>query len=204
MRDDPVVIALVNRAAAGDEGAWNEIVDRYAPLVWSICSRYQLGHEEAHDVGQTVWLLLVEKIGGLREPAALPGWLATTTQRECFRVLRVERRHEHTELPAEDQMPPDPDATMIEEEVLAAERGAAFRAAFDTLPSGCRALLSLLASDPPPGYAEISATLGVAVGSIGPMRARCLDRLRRSPQVASLADNTVGVAGARQTRSEGA
>ena len=201
MRDDPVVIALVDRAAAGDEGAWNEIVDRYAPLVWSICSRYQLGHEEAHDVGQTVWLLLVEKIGGLREPAALPGWLATTTQRECFRVLRVERRHEHTELPAEDQMPPDPDATMIEEEVLAAERGAAFRAAFDTLPSGCRALLSLLASDPPPGYAEISATLGVAVGSIGPMRARCLDRLRRSPQVAGLADHTVGIAGARQTRS---
>ena len=131
MRDDPVVIALVDRAAAGDEGAWNEIVDRYAPLVWSICTRYQLGHEEAHDVGQTVWLLLVEKIGGLREPAALPGWLATTTQRECFRVLRVERRHEHTELPPEDQMPPDPDATMIEEEVLAAERGAAFRAAFD-------------------------------------------------------------------------
>ena len=204
MRDDPVVIALVDRAAAGDEGAWNEIVDRYAPLVWSICTRYQLGYEEAHDVGQTVWLLLVEKIGGLREPAALPGWLATTTQRECFRVLRVERRHEHTELPPEDQMPPDPDATMIEEQVLAAERGAVFRAAFDTLPSGCRALLSLLASDPPPGYAEISAALDVAVGSIGPMRARCLDRLRRSPQVASLADNTAGIAGARQTRSEGA
>ena len=201
MRDDPVVIALVDRAAAGDESAWNEIVDRYAPLVWSICTRYQLGHEEAHDVGQTVWLLLVEKIGGLREPAALPGWLATTTQRECFRVLRVERRHEHTELPSEDQMPPDPDATMIEEEVLAAERGAAFRAAFDTLPSGCRALLSLLASDPPPGYAEISETLGVAVGSIGPMRARCLDRLRRSPQIAGLADHAVGIAGTRQTRS---
>jgi RNA polymerase sigma factor (sigma-70 family) len=201
MRDDPVVIALVDRAAVGDEGAWNEIVDRYAPLVWSICSRYQLGHEEAHDVGQTVWLLLVEKIGGLREPAALPGWLATTTQRECFRVLRVERRHEHTELPPEDQMPPDPDAAMIEEQVLAAERGAAFRAAFDTLPSGCRALLSLLASDPPLGYAEISAALGVAVGSIGPMRARCLDRLRRSPLVASLADDTAGIAGARQTRS---
>lgn len=204
MRDDPVVIALVDRAAAGDEGAWNEIVDRYAPLVWSICTRYQLGYEEAHDVGQTVWLLLVEKIGDLREPAALPGWLATTTQRECYRVLRVERRHQHIELPPVDQLPPYPDATMIDEQVLAAERGAAFRAAFDTLPSGCRALLALLASDPPPGYAEISATLGVAVGSIGPMRARCLDRLRRSPQVASLADDTSGIVGARQTRSEDA
>lgn len=202
MRDDPVVIALVDRAADGDEGAWHEIVDRYAPLVWSICARYQLGHEEAHDVGQTVWLLLVEKIGSLREPAALPGWLATTTQRECFRVLRVERRHQHTELPPEDKMPPDPDASAIEEELLAAERGAAFRAAFDTLPGGCRELLSLLASDPPPGYAEISATLGVAVGSIGPMRARCLDRLRRSPQLARLADDTAGIAGTRPTRGE--
>jgi RNA polymerase sigma factor (sigma-70 family) len=204
MRDDPVVIALVDRAAAGDEGAWNEIVERYAPLVWSICGRYRLGYEEAHDVGQTVWLLLVEKIGDLRQPAALPGWLATTTQRECFRVLRVERRHAHAELPPEDQMPPDPDAAMIEEEVLAAERGAAFRAAFDSLPGGCQALLALLASDPPPGYAEISATLGVAVGSVGPMRARCLDRLRRSPQVAGLADGTAGLARPRQTRSEGA
>jgi DNA-directed RNA polymerase specialized sigma24 family protein len=101
-------------------------------------------------------------------------------------------------------MPPDPDATMIEEEVLAAERGAAFRAAFDTLPSGCRALLSLLASDPLPGYTEISAALGVAVGSVGPMRARCLERLRRSPQVASLADDALGSVGVRQTRSEGA
>jgi len=203
MRDDPVVIALVGRAAAGDEGAWNEIVDRYAPLVWSICGRYQLGHEEIHDVGQTVWLLLVEKIGSLREPAALPGWLATTTQRECFRVLRIERRHEHTELPPEDQMPPDPDATMIEEAVLAAERGAAVRAAFDLLPSSCRVLLSMLASDPPPGYEEISAVLGVKVGSIGPMRARCLDRLRRSPQVAGFVGERAGRDGARQTRSSG-
>lgn len=121
MRDDPLVIALVVRATAGDEGAWNEIVERYAPLVWSICGRYQLGREEIDDVGQTVWLLLVEKIGSLREPAALPGWLATTTQRECLRVLQAARRHGRAELPPEDQMPPDPDARMIEEELLAAE-----------------------------------------------------------------------------------
>ena len=75
MRDDPVVIALVDRAAAGDEGAWNEIVERYAPLVWSICARYQLGYEEAHDVGQTVWLLLVEKIGVCASrPRCRAGW----------------------------------------------------------------------------------------------------------------------------------
>jgi RNA polymerase sigma factor (sigma-70 family) len=203
MRDDPAVIALVGRAAAGDEGAWNEIIERYAPLVWSICARYKLGQEEIHDVGQTVWLRLIEKIGSLREPAALPGWLAVTAQRECFRVLRVERRHAHAELPTEDQLPSDPDAAMIEEEVLAAERAAAIRAALATLPSSCRALLSMLASDPPPGYTEISGALGVAAGTVGPMRARCLDRIRRSPQMASFAGRTVGDTGERRTRSRG-
>ena len=80
MRDDPVVIALVRRAAAGDQAAWNEIVERYAPLVWSICVRFGLSSEDIDDVGQSVWLLLVESIGSLREPAALPGWLAQDHQ----------------------------------------------------------------------------------------------------------------------------
>ena len=88
VRDDPSVVALVTRAAGADERAWNELVDRYAPLVWSICVRYQLGGADIEDVGQTVWLGLVEQLANekLREPAALPGWLATTTQRECLRV----------------------------------------------------------------------------------------------------------------------
>jgi DNA-directed RNA polymerase specialized sigma24 family protein len=81
MRDDPMVIALVDRASAGDQEAWNEIVERYAPLVWSICLRYRLDRPDIDEVGQSVWLLLVEKIGTLRDPAALPGWLATTCAR---------------------------------------------------------------------------------------------------------------------------
>jgi DNA-directed RNA polymerase specialized sigma24 family protein len=91
VRDDPSVVALVTRAAGSDEGAWHELVDRYAPLVWSICVRYQLSGADIEDVGQTVWLGLVEQLTNerLREPAALPGWLATTTQRECLRVLRA-------------------------------------------------------------------------------------------------------------------
>lgn len=189
MRDDPLVIALVTRASAGDQQAWNEIVERYSPLVWSICLRYRLDRQDIDDVGQSVWLLLVERIGRLREPAALPGWLATTTQRECLRVLRAARRHDHAELLPEEQMPPDPDATMIEEEILAAERDAGIRAAFAELPRGCRELLALLVSDPPRSYEEISATLGMRVGSIGPMRARCLDRLRRSPHITAIADS---------------
>lgn len=182
MRDDPLVITLVARVREGDQGAWNELVERYAPLAWSICTRYQLSRQDIDDVGQNVWLLLVEQIHNLREPAALPGWLATTTRRECLRILRARRRYDHDGLPPEDQMPPDPGAGVTDEGLIAAERDAALRAAFAELPRGCRELLSLLISDPPHSYADISLKLGIAVGSIGPTRARCLDRLRRSPQ----------------------
>jgi RNA polymerase sigma factor (sigma-70 family) len=187
VRDDPSVTALVARAAAGDQSAWNEIVERYAALVWSICQRYGLDREDIDDVGQSVWLRLVEKLGSLREPAALPGWLKTTTQRECLRVLRAAHRHAHANLPPEDNLPADPTAA-IEKDVLVAERDAALRAAFAELPSRCRELLSMMVSDPPCRYEDISATLGVPVGSIGPMRARCLDRLRRSPHVHGIDD----------------
>jgi RNA polymerase sigma factor (sigma-70 family) len=189
MRDDPSVIALVNRAANGDQSAWNEIVERYAPLVWSVCLRYKLDRPEIDDIGQNVWLLLVENIRNLRDPAALPGWLATTVQRECFRVIRETRRHGHAALPSEDQMPPDPDAAMIEEEILTAERDAALHAAFDELRRPCRELLSMLMCDPPCSYTDISATLGMAVGSIGSRRSRCLAELRRSRHIAAIAES---------------
>jgi RNA polymerase sigma factor (sigma-70 family) len=197
MRDDPSVISLVARVSDGDQGAWNELIERYSPLVWSICLRYRLTRDDTDDVGQSVWLLLIEQIGSLREPAALPGWLATTVKRECLRILRAAGRHDHAGLPPEDQMPPDPDATMIEQEVIAAERNAALRAAFAELPRRCHELLSMLVSDPPFAYADVSATLGMAVGSIGPMRARCLDRLRRSPHLAALVGNRAKDAGAK-------
>lgn len=192
MRDDPSVIALVARVREGSQEAWNEIVERYAPLVWSICQRYRLSRQDVDDVGQTVWLLLVERIGSLREPAALPGWLATTTRRECLRVLRTAGKHQAAALPPEDQMPADPDAGMIEEEIIAAERDAALRVAFAELPPSCHQLLSLLISDPPRSYADVSATLGMPVGSIGPMRARCLERLRRSPHLSAVLAGPAG------------
>src|SRR5439155_108922 len=92
MRDDPHVVALVTRASGGDQDAWYELVDRYAPLVYTICTRYRLSNHDIEDVGQNVWLLLVEQLGKLREPAALPGWLATTTARECLRVVTAARK----------------------------------------------------------------------------------------------------------------
>jgi RNA polymerase sigma factor (sigma-70 family) len=188
MRDDPVVIDLVRRAAAGEQRAWNEIVERYAPLVWSICQRCQLDRQDIDDIGQSVWLLLVERIGSLRDPAALPGWVVTTTHRECLRVLRASRRNVHDELPPPDQLPLGPEAAMAEQLVLTAERNAALRAAFAELPRGCRELLSMLMCDPPCTYAKISATLNIPVGSIGPTRSRCLERVRRSRHVTAIVD----------------
>jgi RNA polymerase sigma factor (sigma-70 family) len=188
MRDDSSVARLVAQARDGDKAAWDAIVDRYAPLIWSICRRYQLNRPDADDVGQSVWLRLVDQLAFIREPAALPGWIATTTRRECGRVVTAARRREAlgSGLDAEDI--PDDNPEEAEAEVLAAERNAALRAAFGALPPRCQRLLALLSADPPVPYAEISDTLGIPVGSIGPNRARCLDRVRRHPSIAALID----------------
>jgi len=187
MRDDPHVVALVTRASGGDQEAWYELVDRYAPLVYTICTRYRLSNHDIEDVGQNVWLLLVEQLGKLREPAALPGWLATTTARECLRVVTAASKAERLGTGLDDSVVFVDDAT-IDGEILVAERNAALRAAFAALPPRCQQLLSMLISDPPHSYADIHAELGLPVGSIGPQRARCLDRLRQSDALAALGE----------------
>jgi RNA polymerase sigma factor (sigma-70 family) len=187
MRDDPRVVALVTRASGGDTDAWHELVDRYAPLVYTICTRYRLSNHDIEDVGQNVWLLLVEQLGKLREPAALPGWLATTTARECLRVVTAASKTDRLSMGLDDSVLFVDDA-VIDEELLLAERNAALRAAFAELPSRCQQLLSMLISDPPHSYTEINAKLGIPVGSIGPQRARCLERLRRSSSLTALGD----------------
>jgi RNA polymerase sigma factor (sigma-70 family) len=187
MRDDPHVVALVTRASGGDQDAWYELVDRYAPLVYTICTRYRLSNHDIEDVGQNVWLLLVEQLGKLREPAALPGWLATTTSRECLRVVTAASKTERLGTGLDDSVL-FVDNAAIDDEILVAERNAALRAAFAELPPRCRQLLSMLVSDPPHSYAEIHAELGIPIGSIGPQRARCLDRLRRSSALAAFGE----------------
>jgi RNA polymerase sigma factor (sigma-70 family) len=191
--DDLPVAELVAQARDGDQRAWDALVERFAPLVWSICHRYRLG-DEAGDVAQSVWLALVGQLGAIRDPAALAGWLATTTRRECVRTVYAARR-----LPVAGQVLdaaniPDERAETAEEELLAAERHAALREAFASLPAGSRELVALLLEDPPLPYAEISARLGIPVGSIGPSRARCLDKLRQHPVIAALINAEAGLA----------
>jgi len=187
VRDDPTVVALVQKARSGDSTAWNELVERYSPLVWSICQRHRLTAADADDVGQNVWLLLIEHLATIREPAALPGWLATTTRRECVKAFRAKAQHDRVEAAAQRELVNDGvDSSGAEEWLLLEERNTALRAAFAELPEGCRRLLELLLHDPPMSYAEIGRQLGAKVGGLGPRRARCLDKLRHSPPVAAL------------------
>ena len=124
----PVVVDLVTRARDGDRQAWDALVDRYAPLIWAICRRYRLDRADAEHVGQSVWLRLLEQLEKIRDPAALAGWLATTAQRECIRVLRTRWPHPAGYVPDASEVPDDQSAT-AGQELLAAERDAALREA---------------------------------------------------------------------------
>jgi RNA polymerase sigma factor (sigma-70 family) len=189
-RDYSVVSDLVAGARNGDRQAWDALVERYASLIWSICRRYGISGPTAEDVAQHVWLHLVKSLNGLRDPAALPGWISTTTRRECCRIRSVQ-----DPVPGDMQIlenRPDEQAKTVEHELLKAERHATLREAFARLPLPSQRLLALLVADPPVPYAEISARLGIPVGSIGPNRSRSLDRLRRDPAIVSLINGEAG------------
>lgn len=189
--EDLDVPRLVAAASAGDRTAWDDLVRRFLPLVLSVASRYRLGAADVADVTQTVWLRLLQHLGRLREPAALPGWLVTTTRHECLRLLASSRRVTSLEPVLEGRAPVSParQSTWSEDftdGLVQAERHEALLTGFAGLSERDRQLLSLLIKDPTPSYAEISDQLQIPIGSIGPTRARALDRLRRSPAIAAL------------------
>ena len=193
MRDDPVVAELVTRARTGDQQAWDVLVERYSPLIWSICRHYRLSRADAEDVGQRTWLQFVNHLGAIRDPAALPGWLTTTTRRECRRVVRAARGPQAAGQLLDENIP-DKQIRTAEQELLAAERHAALREAFTCLSPSRQQLMAMLIEDPPVPYTEISARLGIPVSSIGPTRRRCLDQLRHHPAIAALIDDEDGSA----------
>ena len=200
MSDEPSVTDLMARARNRDKQAWDALVERYAPLIWSICRRHRLVGADADDVGQRVWLQLVDQLDKVRDPAALPGWLATTTRRECARVLRAVRGPHAARHAQDAETIPDDQARMAEQQLLVAERHAALCEAFAHLPPCCQQLIAVLIQYPPVPYAEISARLSMPVGSIGPTRGRCLDRLRRYPAIAALINAEAESAGSELSR----
>jgi RNA polymerase sigma factor (sigma-70 family) len=175
--DSAVIAGLVRRAAAGDRGAWEGLVDQFARLIWSITAEFKLVESDAADVAQTTWLRLLEHIDRIEYPDRVGSWLAATARNECLRSLAARKRivlsdddvqlggaltHEHE----------------IDERLLADERAETVRDALSRLPRRWQRLLEMLMADPPASYADISDELELPVGSIGPTRGRCLARLR--------------------------
>lgn len=187
MLDRLDVEALVASAADGDETAWSALVDAYSGLVWAVARGVGLGRADAADVSQTTWLRLAEHVRSIREPASVGAWLATTARREALRTAQAAGRSV-----LRDPLDPsggvaDADAPTVDAGLLAEERQAALWRALRRLPMPCRSLLRLLLADPAPSYAEVSAALNMPIGSIGPTRARCLDRLRVAPELIQIA-----------------
>ncbi|MPZ72797.1 MAG: sigma-70 family RNA polymerase sigma factor [Nitriliruptorales bacterium] len=173
----PEIAALVALAAEGDQDAWNALVDRFNNLVWAVARAFRLSSADAADVVQTTWLRLVEQLDRVREPERLGAWLATTARREALHLIRRSGR----QLPTGDiemfdgvnATDPEPDARLVVD-----ERDKMLWRCVDGLTHRCHVLLRILMADPAPSYEEVSAALDLPVGSIGPTRARCLERLR--------------------------
>jgi RNA polymerase sigma factor (sigma-70 family) len=169
---------LVLAAVSDEPGAWENLVRQFAGLIWSTARGLGLNAADAADVSQTTWLRLTEHLDDIRDPERIGGWLATTARNESLRILRLAQR----------QIPMDPTwgvpendparSTGVDSGLLANERDDQIRRAFESLPQMCRALLRVLMIDPTPTYAEVSAVLDIPIGSIGPQRSRCLQRLR--------------------------
>jgi RNA polymerase sigma factor (sigma-70 family) len=179
--------ALVKASVDHDEQAWDELVRRFAGLVAFVIRHYRLSAADAQDVSQLVWLRLVEHLGQIREPAALPGWLTTTTRHECERHLRVNGRSVATDPLTMRWAGPD-GGPEVDELLLAAERRQVLIAALAQLPALHRELLLMLSADPPYAYADISRVLGIPIGSIGPTRSRALDKMRETDAVRAYLD----------------
>ncbi len=180
------VVDMVGAAARGEQSAWDALVERYLPLVYSVIRQFRLGEKDAEDVNQTVWLRLVEQLANIREPLALPGWLVTTTKHEALRVLRYKQRSIQVDPGADWLLDMRLDSTEVDEVILRAERHAALREGLAELNPDQRRLLLLLVADPPLSYGEISRRLLIPVGSIGPTRARCLNKLRATASIQAL------------------
>jgi RNA polymerase sigma factor (sigma-70 family) len=165
---------LLARAADGDQEAWNAIVERFSPMVWSIARGFRLDEATAKDVSQTVWLRLVESLHRIEDRERLPGWLATTTRREALRVKTMRERMVPTDFDFDvGDQGPSLEAMLVED-----EEAREVLIAFEVMSEDCQQLLRLLTTEPPLSYEEIAEIIGRPIGSLGPTRSRCLDRLK--------------------------
>jgi RNA polymerase sigma factor (sigma-70 family) len=176
---------LVRTASAGDQDAWSTLVARYTPRLLRLARAHGLSRAEAEDAVQDTWIRLLRNLDHVREPCALGGWLATTARRESLRV----RERGQRERPTDEELQADvATAADCDSGLAAAERRAAVSAALDALPPRHARLMRALFTETEPSYTEVADLLGMPIGSIGPIRGRCLAQLRRSSRMREAAE----------------
>jgi RNA polymerase sigma factor (sigma-70 family) len=172
--------ALVLACRRGDATAWETLVERYQRLIYTISRHAGLDEEQSADVFQRVFAALIVNLHNIEQPALIGAWLATTTRHEAWRVSRRERM---SKLAGEFSTLAEPlidSAPQPDEQIVRLEEQHRVRLAVMALDPRCRQLLILLFYRPDaPPYSEIAATLSMSEGSIGPTRARCLQKLRQ-------------------------
>lgn len=162
----------------GDESALAELVAVMTPVLWQVVRAYRLPTDQAEDVIQTTWLALVRRRASVVDPRAVGGWLTTTARREAWRVSSRARR----DVPVADEQLNlrIPDQRSAELSAVEADEARRLWRAVGTLSERCQRLLRIVAFEERPDYARIANDLQMPVGSIGPTRGRCLDKLRRA------------------------
>lgn len=166
---------LVELAAQGDDRGWAELVTRYRGLVTAVVRNYRMQDADARDAEQRTWLRLVENLRSLRDPDRLGGWLSTTASRECLRILREGQGVVAVEMDAV----PDPERG-VEDRIVDADTAARLWGIVATLPPRGRTIMTALFAEDPRPYAEVARETGIPIGSLGPSRARLVDRVRRT------------------------
>lgn len=175
--------ALVHAARRGDELAWMRLHQQLDSMLRLVARSSRLSDHDVDDAVQNTWIKLFRRINSIREPSAVAGWLATTVRRESLRLLQSHVREIVSDDPiADDTGHEDGPAVWL----LERERHLVLSRALATLPDRHRRMMTLIAGDA--GYEQIGATLDMPRGSIGPIRSRCLARLRDHPELRELAD----------------
>lgn len=173
---------LVEECLRGNEEAWHAVVDKYKNLVYSAPVKYRMSPQDAADIFQEVWVELYSELKNLRKPGALGGWLISVASHKCYQWKRRRMRETEPQQTAADREPVAREP-LFPEWKEQAERAQILRDTVAGLPERCQRMVHLLFyRDPPMAYAEVARLLGLAEGSIGFIRGRCLQKLRSSLQ----------------------
>jgi RNA polymerase sigma factor (sigma-70 family) len=169
---------LVKECLSGSEEAWALLIDKYKALIYSIPVKYNLLRQEAADVFQATCMELLVRLPALREPRALPKWLMQVAHHECYRLKRMNQRVVSRD--AEPNLPEPGIQPIADRLVQQTQEEQMLREAMTALTPQCRRLVELLFYETPSRpYTAVAAELGLAVGSIGFTRQKCIERLRR-------------------------